>query len=306
MFPFSRKKRVHKPTPPWLICLVIGFLVYSFFINSGEKTAVTPPNITEDRAAGKKESMELPSSGSIFDPGKILNIDVLKDKFLPKSTMRFHVKDNVVSKGQFAICGHKVTINYKAFTDDNKEIASEQNVSFQIGEGKVMPALEKGVLGMNKNGTRSIFSPGNMAYGTEKFARDDVPALANIRFEVEMLDVSPELPNHSAYRILGDATERRDVYSCGSPVKLHVSIWDVEGNKLYDSSDNGGTPVTFTIGKSEVFLGLEQGVLQMAKGMRRNLIVPPNMQKTLHGNASIIDFHLPKKQTVLIDITSIQ
>jgi FKBP-type peptidyl-prolyl cis-trans isomerase len=312
MFPFKKKKkRQQNPTPTWLMLLIAAFVAYAVFTGDkntpsqndnkpGETGTAEPSAITAQAPADK------PAEASILgiETDKILNIDVLKDKFTPKSIMKLSVTDNTEGTGQFAVCGQKVTISYSSFTEDKNEIESKQTASFQIGENKVMPALELGVIGMKKNGERTISSPPNMAYGAENFQRNDF-ASANVNFEVQLLDVSPELPEIGAYRILGDGKGQDQGYLCGSQVKLHVTLWDIEGKKLYSSRDNNGSPISFTIGKSEVFLGLEQGVLDMLPGMRRNLIVPPAFQKTLLGNAPAINFPLPKNQTVLVDVESV-
>ncbi len=299
MFPFSRKK-AKRPTPLWMIILAIGFLAYSFLSNRHIEPVAKDekPAAEASVAEGTGESLK-----SIIDPEKILNMDAIKGKLLPKVEMRLHVKDNEIGNGKIAVCGQKIKIKYRAFTNE-KQIGEEQEISFQAGSGEAMPALEKGVMGMRTGGTRTIYSPGELAYGAENFIRDDVPALANIRFETMLLDATPPLPEIGAYRVLGDGTGKKTIYECGDTAKLNIKIWDLNGKKIYDSNDNNG-PVTFVIGKSQVFLGLEQGVLEMSAGMRRNLIVPPDFQKTLLGNKPSIDFSLPKDQIILVDIQSI-
>ncbi len=298
MFPFSRKKK-QRPTPLWMIVLAIAFLAYSFLSKHerpAQQNATTAPEASSE---GTLESLK-----SIADPEKILNLDGIKGRLLPTVKMKLHVKDQESGNGKIAVCGQKVTIEYSAFTDE-KQIEADQKKSFTIGGGETIPALEKGVMGMKINGTRTIYSPGELAYGAEKFTRDDVPALANIRFEIKLLDASPALPEVGAYRVIGDGTGIKNIYECGDTAKLNMSIWDLSGKKIYDSKDHNG-PITFVIGKSQVFLGLEQGVLEMSPGMRRNIIVPPDFQKTLLGNKASIDFLLPTNQIILVDIQSVQ
>ena len=156
-----------------------------------------------------------------------------------------------------------------------------------FGEGWGLAALEQGVVGMAKGGKRMIYTP------------------ENEQFEVELTDISPTLPDFSAYRIFGDISEHGNIYKCGMLAKIHVIIWSVEGKKLFDSKENNGNPLTFTIGKSEVFLGIEQGVLGMAIPSLRSLIVPPAFQKNMNGNKPTIDFHLPRKQSVIVDVEAV-
>jgi FKBP-type peptidyl-prolyl cis-trans isomerase len=301
MFPFSRRKRHKRPTPVWMIILVIGFLIYSYVNNPSHKTAPPAQNVTPPVEADNKGTIE--SLKSMVDPEKILNMEGIKGRLVPKMSMNLTVKDNEPGNGKVAVCGQKAIIKYSAFTND-EQIGQEQETSFRIGSGEAMPALEKGVMGMKINGTRTIYSPGELAYGAEKFTRDDVPALAKIRFEVKMLDATPALPEIGAYRVLGDGMGQKNIYECGDTAKLNVTIWDLNGKKIYDSADDNG-PVTFVIGRSQVFMGLEQGVLGMSHDMRRNLIVPPDFQKTLLGNKPSIDFPLPKDQIILVDVQSV-
>ncbi len=303
MFRLFRKKQ-KKPNPPWMMWVAIAFLGYVLIANGGKKT-VTNSTDPETSIGAEKENTN-PSLGSMLNPEKIMNIDVIKDRVFPQATVKLQMKDNVVGDGKSAVCGQKATIKYNSFTEDGKEIEKQQKAILEIGSGSNMSALEKGVVGMKEKGKRSIFSSGKMAYGEEKFTREDVPTLANIRFDVELLELSPELPDYSAYRIIGERSGNNSVYLCGTQAKINFSIWDVEGKKLYDSKEgNSGMPFVFTIGKSEVFLGLEQGVLGMGRKENRVLVVPSTLQKTMYDKKSAIDFPFPSKQTVLVYVESL-
>ncbi len=307
MFPFrKRKKKPKQQNSPWVLLLVVAFVAYSVISNDKKTPKPATPNdaantikVTDGDNTAATETPETSPVQSIKDDAK-----TLKGKFLPQSVTKLQIKDNIEGSGQFAICGQKVTISYSSTTEDKKDIESTHDVAFQIGENKVMPALEIGVIGMKKNGERTISAPPIMAYGADNFLRKDFVD-ANADFEVKMLEISPELPDSGIYRVLGDGKGSQEGYVCGSEVKLHVALWNVEGKKIYSSRDNNDSPISFTIGKSEVFLGLEQGVLDMLPGMRRNLIVPPNYQKTLLGNPPTINFPLPKNQIVLVDVEAV-
>lgn len=303
------KKREKKPTPAWMSWLIIGFIIYAMIVSRGSKHEgpPQPPSLSQNGNMNG-EGAAATEEGFTIHPEKILNIsniDILKDRLLPQKSLKLTVKDTLSGEGPFSMCGQNVTINYRAYTFDEKEIDNVEGLTFKLGEGKVMPALEQGVMGMKKNGKRVILSPGSLAYGVEKFARSDVPGMANIRFEVEMRDISPPAPEVGIYRILGDAGGSSNAYGCGSVAKLNMSIWDVDGKKLYDSKDNNGAPISFTIGRSEVFFGLEQGALGMQPGAHRNLIVPPDFQTPLSGGAPLINFNLPKNHIVLVDIEAV-
>lgn len=294
MFHLLRKKRERKPTPPWMMWLAMAFLVFAF-ISSNAKKPVEKP-----KADAPEENKQF-ALGSLLKPEKIINTDIFKDKIFPQATIPLQSKNIEEGKGSPAICGQKVTIRYSSYTEDKKDVEKEKTTTFQIGEGKTIPALEKAVLGMKKSGKREVLSPSHLAYSASGFTRDDVPKLANIRFEMELLDLSPQLSDYDAYRIIGEIPRKAFIYTCGDQAKIKLSIWDIEGKKFYDTKDNNNdVPINFTIGNSEVFIGLEQGVLGMSKGDTRVLVVPPSLQKTINDNKSSIDFPFPKTQTVLV------
>lgn len=287
MFPFSRKKKQPKPTPTWMTWMMVGFLAYVLVINNtgsnkaktGEKTG----EISEEKTI----------SEPFIDTKKIINTEVLEGKFFPQAVRKLSWQDTKEGTGEFAICGQKATINYRSLPVNPKSnttyIDDLNNVAFTIGEGTQNTALEKGLIAMKKGGTRTIFA------ATDENGNDE-------KFEIELVDISPAIPPVIGYRILGDTQERSDSFACGAKVKLNVKIADTEGKKLFASGDK---PIEFTIGKSEVFLGLEQGALGMTPHSKRTIIIPASFQKTMNGNKPIIDFALPKNQTVIVDIETV-
>ncbi len=239
--------------------LLLGFLAYGFI-------ASQQPG-TKTHEAAKEAEQNL-------NPKKLFNLDDYKSKILPSSTTPLRVKELQSGNGQPVICGQEVTVAYDAFLADGKPIddhaTKEKPLVFTVGENKAMPALENGVIGMEKGGKRGLVSEPKLAYGDKTFARTDVPADATVRFDLELLDVKPTLPNiaETPFRI---ATVRmgngKGIY-CGNSVTANVTVWSVDGKKLYSTKDKGHNPITFTPGKSQVFLGLEQGVLGMSAGGR--------------------------------------
>jgi FKBP-type peptidyl-prolyl cis-trans isomerase len=286
MFGLFKKKSAQKTsvTPvAWMRWVAIAFVGYAVLTsytdkkNTPEKEAVLEPISKVD---------ELIESAK-----KTLKLEGVDGKFLPQMVKKLTIQGTLSGKGAFAICGQKVTIDYHKTTAEKTEDDTQKTLSFTIGDGTAPAYIDQGIVGMSKGGKRAIYTP------------------ENEEFEVQITDIAPELPDLSAYRILGDISENGEIYKCGEPAKLHISIWNVEGKKLFDSKEQSkefnGNPIAFTIGKSEVFLGLEQGALGMTIGSKRSLIVPPLLQKTLNGNAPLITFPLPKNQTIIVDIESV-
>lgn len=312
MFHLFRKKRNKKPANiSWLHWLAVAFIIYAVISNNLKQKDVVEKPVEKPSAAIEQTQVETEKL-PVIEADKIINIGILQSRLTPKSVRKLYVEDIAEGKGDISICAQRVTIDYSAFTEDGNKIEEVKNLSFQIGKAEVMPALEKGIIGMKKGGTRNIFTPNNIAYGDTKFKKDGInlPEFAQLRIETKLLNIEPEqLPNSEAYHVIGGGSARDAAYSCGSQAKIHLSIWDTEGKKLYSSKDKqyneDENPITFTIGKDEVFVGLEQGVIGMEEKMTRVLVVPPNFQKTLHGGIPKINFPLPEKQTILVYIDAI-
>jgi len=60
--------------------------------------------------------------------------------------------------------------------------------SLQLGQGKVIPGWDQGLVGMKAGGTRRLIIPAALAYGTQGYA-PVIPANADLVFDVTMLSV---------------------------------------------------------------------------------------------------------------------
>ena len=230
------------------------------------------------------------------------------NSLLPVSTPAISIKDVQDGQGSPAVCGQKVSIAYTTATINEKTIkdsaGKDHPLSFRIGEHKAMPALEKGIVGMRKGGKRLVFAPANDAYDAKGFTRGDVAKNTRVAFNVELLDVSPPLPStkDSAFRISTMQNGNGHALLCGNEAKILLTVWNIEGKKIFPSAEGAEKPITFIPGKSQVFLALEQGVIGMNVGGKRSLIVPPEFQKTMDGNQPDLHIPFPPKQTVLVEV----
>mmetsp|Transcript_544 Transcript_544/g.1240 ORF Transcript_544/g.1240 Transcript_544/m.1240 type:complete len:212 (-) Transcript_544:63-698(-) len=62
---------------------------------------------------------------------------------------------------------------------------NEGQITFRLGEGKVIPGWEKGVAGMRLGGRRTLRIPPSLAYG-EKGREGVIPPNAHLEFDVEV------------------------------------------------------------------------------------------------------------------------
>lgn len=102
------------------------------------------------------------------------------------------IEDIIVGTGQEAKSGDRVVMHYTGTFDDGEKFDSsvDRGVPFEtlIGVGHVIKGWDEGVPGMKVGGKRKLYIPYTMAYG-EEGAGDVIPPLADLIFEVELLDI---------------------------------------------------------------------------------------------------------------------
>jgi peptidylprolyl isomerase len=301
---FGRKKDQNPtPTPGWVHWLLLGFVAYAIFAGVKTDRSGTPTRANE----------AFTQAVTNLNPGKYFNFADFKQVVFPSLDASLHIKEIEAGKGDYVACGQDIAIAYDTFLPDGKKTGdsatAESPKRLRVGEGKSMPVFEQGLIGMQPGGRRSIVAPPSMAHGSSpEYAREDVPPGTSVRFEITLLEASPALPDFvdTSYRVITIAAGVGNTILCGQQGLFHVSVWDIDGKKLYSTKDNNGSPLRITPGRSEVFLGLEQGVIGMGAGSAsRTLIVPPAFQSPMRGDKPVIDIPLPGK-TVLVDVETVR
>jgi len=164
---------------------------------------------------------------------------------LPTSAAELEVKDLVVGTGDEADVGKTVTVHYTGWLMDGTKFDSSVDrgtpFNFTLGERRVIPGWEQGVVGMKVGGKRELIIPPDLAYGS-RGAGGVIPPDATLKFEVELLAVKGK-----QYTDLGNA-DLKQLIASGIPVidirrpDEWKSTGVIEGSHLITFFDKVGQP----------------------------------------------------------------
>ncbi len=72
----------------------------------------------------------------------------------------------------------------------------------------------------------------------------------------------------------------------------------LQNGTVFDSSEKGGRPIDFQLGRAMVIKGWDEGIVGMQVGEKRQLIIPPNLAYAERGAGDVI----PPNATLTFDV----
>ncbi len=145
-------------------------------------------------------------------------------------------------------------------------------IAFPVGSGFVIPGWEKGLIGMQIGGKRTLTIGPDQAYGAE--GRPPViPPSATLIFDINLI----ALPKVDV-QVQQEGTGA--VAAAGDQVAVHYTgyLWKngALGDK-FDSSLDRGEPIRFTLGAGMVIPGWDAGLRGLKVGTKARLIIPSTL-----------------------------
>lgn len=102
-------------------------------------------------------------------------------------------KDLHIGEGRAAQVGDTVEVFYTGWLTDGKQFDSNIGgapLVVPLGQKKVIPGWEEGLLGMRAGGKRRLLVPPGLGYGARGSGKD-IPPNATLIFEIEVSKVRP-------------------------------------------------------------------------------------------------------------------
>jgi FKBP-type peptidyl-prolyl cis-trans isomerase len=254
-----------QPFPRWITWVFVILLAYILY--TGNKAQEPPESVPEEPiATSSNESRDYDKLRRLTDGDRWYRA------INPNHVGTANIKDIKAGEGEAVSCGHEVEVLLRG-TDANGANFDETHdeskpLRFLVGDASI-PALNEGVIGMRKGGTRQLIAPGNQAY--KKVGKS---GLEDVTFHLTLSDHhladTTDMPAYAVTSRTGDDSE--DGARCGEPLTAKLSIFDAAGKRIYASE----SPVTFTLGKRELALGVDVLARDMRIDEERLLTIPPH------------------------------
>lgn len=194
----------------------------------------------------------------------------------PDPNAKLKISDTKVGTGAMAANGDLLVVLYKGTLKngtvfDSNTAPDKAPFSFVLGDGKVIPGWDQGLVGMKVGGNRKLEIPSKLAYGDQ--ATGSIPANSDLNFDVQLLYIVKK-GDEGVYDSKDIKVGTGAAAKAGDTVSVHY-VGTLLNKKKFDSSRDRGTPFEFKLGTGSVIKGWDDGVVGMKVGGIRRLVIPP-------------------------------
>jgi len=228
-------------------------------------------------------------------------------EFITESGLKYEIIK--MGTGEKPVATDKVEVHYHGTLLDGTVFDSsvDRGQTITFGLNQVIKGWTEGLQLMPIGSKFKFTIPPELGYGDRNIG--SIPANSTLIFEVELFDIqkpfvdsdfsipAEEIVLESGLRYLEHIPGSGDVTTKGNIVVVHYSGFLSDGTK-FDSSHDRARPFNFTLGENRVIKGWEEGLLNMKKGGKRTLIIPPDLAYGERGAGGVI----PPNATLLFEV----
>ena len=254
---------------------------------------------------------DIESNDEQSEVGDVKMSDELKNElnkeYITESGLKYEIIK--MGDGEKPQATDKVTVHYHGTLIDgtifDSSIDRGQTITF--GLNQVIKGWTEGLQLMPIGSKFKFTIPPELGYGERNMGA--IPPNATLIFEVELFDIKKpfvdtdfskpglETTLESGLRYIEHIKGDGELTKTGNSVIVHYSGFLSSGQK-FDSSHDRGQPFNFTLGGNQVIKGWEEGLLNMKKGGKRTLIIPPELAYGSKGAGGVI----PPNATLVFEV----
>lgn len=228
-------------------------------------------------------------------------------EFTTESGLKYEVIK--MGNGNKPVATDKVEVHYHGTLLDGTVFDSsvDRGQTITFGLNQVIKGWTEGLQLMPIGSKFKFTIPPELGYGNRDMG--SIPPNSTLIFEVELFDIkkpfidsdfsipAEEIVLESGLKYLEHVTGDGELTSKGNTVIVHYSGFLSDGRK-FDSSHDRGRPFNFILGENRVIKGWEEGLLNMKKGAKRTLIIPPELGYGPKGAGGVI----PPNATLVFEV----
>jgi len=185
--------------------------------------------------------------------------------------------------------GDIVKVHYTGTLEDGTQFDTSldtgEPLEFASGMGKMIAGFDEGVAMMKEGGKAKLIIPPDIGYGAQD--KESIPPNSTLIFELELLSIErPDPPVDVAendYNVSDSGLKYYDFEvgdgdqpEAGQTAIIDFTMWREDGARV-ESTLEIGQPFPFPIGVGQMLEGLDEGVLTMNVGGKRQLVVPSEL-----------------------------
>ena len=258
-------------------------------------------------ASAENTNEKFKNSKNKFVRGSVETMD--KNKMITtESGLQYEVM--TMGTGEKPEATDKVEVHYHGTLLDGTVFDSsvDRGKTIKFGLNQVIKGWTEGLQLMPIGSKFKFTIIPELAYGDRDMG-PKLPPNSTLIFEVELFNIekpfvdtdftipTQEITLESGLRYLEHIAGKGEITQVGNTVSVHYSGFLANGTK-FDSSHDRGQPFSFTLGDYRVIKGWEEGLLNMKKGGKRTLIIPPVLGYGEKGAGGII----PPNATLMFEV----